>query len=82
MDERIEFNVSLPKNTFRALRKVARRQHKSETDLAEAAIEEFLEKANNSGKLVGLFANESALIDQILGQAMEDRENMPLRLDC
>jgi len=82
MDEKIEFNISLPKNIFRALRKVAKRQHKSETDLAQAAIEEFLEKANNTGKLVGLFANESALIDQILGQVMEDRENMPLRLDC
>ena len=82
MDERIEFNVSLPKNTFRALCKAARRQHKSETDLAEAAIEEFLEKANDAGKLVGLFANEPTLIDQILNQAMDDRENMPLRLDC
>jgi hypothetical protein len=80
MDERIEFNVSLPKNTLRALRKVAKRQHKSETDLAVAAIEEFFENANNTGKIVGLFANEPALIDQILSQTMDGRENMPLRV--
>jgi hypothetical protein len=68
----------LPKNTFRALHKAVKRQHKSETDLDATAIEEFLEKANNTGKLVGLFANEPATIDQILGQAMDDREKVPL----
>jgi 2-keto-3-deoxy-L-rhamnonate aldolase RhmA len=60
------------------LRKAARRQHKSETDLAETAIEEFLQKAKNTGKVVGLFANEPATIDQILSQAMDDREKVPL----
>lgn len=45
-------------------------------------LKNFFKKANNTGKLVGLFANEPALIDQILGQAMGNSENMPLRLDC
>jgi predicted transcriptional regulator len=82
MDEKIELHVSLPKNTFRELRKMARRQHKSETDLAEAAIEEYIEKENISGKLIGLFASEPELIDQILDHVMNDREKVPLRLDC
>jgi hypothetical protein len=68
--------------SFQALCTAARRPHKSEINLDETGIEEFHEKANNTGKLVGLFANEPALIDQILGQAMGDSENMPLRLDC
>jgi hypothetical protein len=82
MDERIELNVSLRKNTFRALRKAAKRQHKSETDLAVTAIEEFLDRADDSGMLEGLFADEPALIDQILNLAMEDRENLPQRLNA
>jgi len=80
MNETIAIQLMLPKDTYQALQQTARRQSKSEADLAVTAIEAYLGQTSGIDPLWGLFADEPELIDQVVEQAMQDRERIPLRL--
>ena len=80
MSETITIQLLLPKDIYQALQQAARRQSKSEADLAVTAIEAYLGQASDIDPLWGLFADDSTLIDQVVQQAMRDRERIPMRL--
>ncbi|MBI3734229.1 MAG: hypothetical protein HY259_12360 [Chloroflexi bacterium] len=79
MSERVELELALPKNTYDALKQAAERKQKSEAELAIEAIEAYVKPPAAADPLVGLFADEPELIDQIMRDIMEARETTPLR---
>jgi hypothetical protein len=80
MSETIAVSLGLPKHLYQALQRTARQLHKSEADLVSAALESYLVKPAADDPLLGLFADDPGLIDQVAQQAMQDRERIPLRL--
>jgi hypothetical protein len=72
MDKVVE--LKLPSDTFLALQRAAVREHKSETELAVEAIHAYLEQLGINDPLIGLFADEPELMDEITENAMQVRE--------
>jgi hypothetical protein len=80
MDATIAIQVRLTKRTFAALQKAAALAQSTEAEVASAAIEMYLQKLAGFDPLLGLFADETALIDEITGEAMHSREHATWRL--
>lgn len=80
MDGTIAIQIRLTKGTFAALQKAAAQAHSTEADIASAAIEMYLQKLAGFDPLLGLFADEAALIDKITEEAMHGREHAAWRL--
>ena len=70
----------LPNSTFSSLKQAAEQRKKTEAELALEAIRAYLEQPASSSTLLGLFADEPELVDSITQDAMQSRENTPLRL--
>ena len=69
----------LPHRTYLALKQAAEQEKKSETELAVEAIQAYLDRLARIDPLLGLFADDPALIDSIAADALRDRESTPLR---
>lgn len=69
--------LELSKQTYDALRRAALEARKSEAEFAVDAIEAYLAA---SEPLIGLFANDPALIDEVLADAMQARKEIKWRL--
>lgn len=80
MSDSIGIRIKLPASTYRALKRAAEQERKTEAELAVDAIRAYLKPAPRALPLVGLFADEMELIDAITERAMVSRENTPLRL--
>ncbi len=80
MDSSIEIELVLPERTYIALKQAAEEKHKSEAEVAVEAIQAYLEPAPAKDGLLGLFSDEPELIDRITEEAMQNRENTPLRI--
>jgi len=80
VSDTVTLKLSIPKRTYQAIRQVAEQKHKSETELVVEAVEDYLDRATQGDPLLGLFADEPDLIDEIASEAMRGRENTPLRL--
>jgi hypothetical protein len=78
MDKMIE--VAMPENTYRALVRAAEQNRKTEAEIALDAIRAYLKPSIQVDSLLGLFAEDAELIDDITERAMEIREVTPLRL--
>ena len=79
MSDTVTLKVSIPKGTYRAVQQVAEQRNKTEAEVVIEAVQAFLEKSQPD-PLLGLFADEPDLIDEIASEAMRGRENTPLRL--
>lgn len=80
MSENISFQVSLPKNTYQALKRVAKKTHKSESDIMLDALRAYLDQLAKVDPFLGMFADESDLMDEVVTYAMRTRESTPLRI--
>ena len=80
MTENISFQVSLPKTTYQALKRVARKKHKSESDIMLDALRAYLDQLAKVDPLLGMFADEADLMDEVVIYAMKTRESIPLRI--
>jgi len=80
MDHSVEIEIVLPESTYQALRQAAEEKHKTESELAADAIRAYFEPEGLQVSLLGLFADEPNLIDQITEKAMQTRETAALRL--
>ncbi len=73
MNPFIEFKLSLPTDTFQALQRAALREQKTESELALEAIRSYLKSRDIIDPLIGLFADEPKLMDEITEAAMRSR---------
>ncbi len=79
MSDTVTLKVSMPKGTYRAVQQAAEQRHKTEAEVVVEAVQVYLEQSQ-ADPLLGLFADEPDLIDEIASEAMRGRENTPLRL--
>lgn len=80
MSENVSFRVSLPKRAYQALKRVAKKKQKSESDILLDALRAYLEQLAKVDPLLGMFANDTELMDEVLTYAMQTRETTPLRI--
>lgn len=73
--------VELNAQTSERARRLARARGTTITALVESLITQLDRREQEPDPLIGLFADEPALLDQVLAQAMETRETVPLRID-
>ena len=76
----IALELKLPESTYGALQQAAIQAQKSEAEVALAAIQAYLDQLANIDPLLGLFADDTQLIDEIEADAMQARERAILRL--
>ena len=80
MPENISFRVSFPKRTYQALKRIAKKRHKSESDILLDALRAYLDQLAKVDPFLGMFADESDLMDEVVAYAMQTRESTPLRI--
>ena len=73
--------VQLPKFTYRSLQRVAVRSRRTENEVVSDVLQEYFAKTAVSDSLIGLFADDSALIDEVTTSAMVERETAQLRVE-
>ena len=80
MPENISFRVSFPKRTYQALKRIAKKRHKSESDILLDALRAYLDQLAKVDPFLGMFADESDLMDEVVTYTMRSRESTPLRI--
>ena len=70
----IALKLKLPESTYTALQQAANKAQKSEAEIALTAIQAYLNQLADIDPLLGLFADDTQLIDQIEAEAMQSRE--------
>lgn len=80
MAEHITFRVSLPKRAYQSLKRIARKKQKSESDILLDALRAYLEQLAKVDPFLGMFADETELVDNVVTYAMQMREHTPLRI--
>lgn len=80
MSNSIGIKIKLPASTYRALKRAAEQKRKTAAELAVDAIRVYLKPSTRATPLLGLFSDETELIDAIAERAMEAREKTPLRV--
>lgn len=80
MSDNIFLRVSLPKRTYQALKRVAKKRQKSESDILLDALRAYLDQLAKVDPFLGMFADESNLMDQVVTYAMQSRETTPFRI--
>lgn len=73
--------VQLPTFTYRSLQRVAVRSHRTEDEVVSDVLQEYFAKTAVSDSLLGLFADDTALMDEVTAAAMVDREEARLRVE-
>jgi hypothetical protein len=76
----VALKLKLPESTFAALQQAATQAKKCEAEVALTAIHAYQDQLAKIDPLLGLFADDSQLIDQIEADAMLAREKAVLRL--
>ena len=79
MSDMTTIQLALPTSTYLALKQAAEQKHQTETELVIEAIQTYLEQLAKIDRLLGLFASEPDLIDDIVRDVLQDRERMPWR---
>lgn len=80
MSENISLRVSLPKRAYQALKRVAKKKQKSESDILLDALRAYLDQLAKIDPLLGMFADDTDLVDEALTYVMQTREATPLRI--
>jgi len=80
MTESVSFQVSLPKTAYQALKRVAKKTHKSESDIMLDALRAYLNHLAKVDPFLGMFADDADMMDEVVTYAMRTRETTPLRI--
>ncbi len=72
--------LELDEQTIERARHIAALRHSTLEELIRDVIELLTAAEGSPDPLLGMFAQEAALIDQVLDQAMTARETDPLRV--
>lgn len=76
----VTMQLQLTDHTYRALRQVAARSRKTEDQVVLDALQDYLAKTAVANPILGLFADDPALLDAVTEAALLDREQSQLRL--
>jgi len=76
----IAIELKLPERTYAALRQAAAQSQKTESEVALDAIQSYLAQITAIDPLLGMFADDPVLIDQVEADAMQSREQAKWRL--
>ncbi len=71
--------IELDPQTSERARRLAQARGISMTALVQTLIAQLDRDTGTPDALLGLFADEPALLDQVVAQAMQTRETLPLR---
>ncbi|MBK8985523.1 MAG: hypothetical protein IPM39_05490 [Chloroflexi bacterium] len=74
-------NLQLTDRTYRALRQAAARSQKTEDQVLLDALQDYLAKTAVANPLLGLFADDPALLDAVTEATLLDREQSQFRLE-
>jgi hypothetical protein len=77
----VTMQLQLTDRTYRALRQAAARSQKTEDQVLLDALQDYLAKTAVANPLLGLFADDPALLDAVTEAALLDREQSQLRLE-
>ena len=80
MVDTVALELQLPLDIYLALEQAAARENRTDVVVAVTAIEAYLKRRRGDNPLLGLFADEADLVDEIVESAMRDRECASLRL--
>ena len=80
MSDTMVIELALPNSTYLKLKQAAQQKHKTEAELALEAVRAYLAQWTKIDPLLGLYADEPELVDSVTQDAMQSRENTPLRL--
>ena len=80
MVDTVALELQLPLDIYLALEQAAARENRPDVVVAMTAIEAYLKRRRGDNPLLGLFADEADLVDEIVESAMRDRECASLRL--
>ena len=72
--------LTLPETTYLSLTRAAEQENKTAVELAVEVIETYFNRLKDIDPLLGLFADEPELIDQMVEDVMLTRSSTPLRL--
>ena len=78
MDDTKTLELVLPASTYLALKQAAEQKKKTEVELILEAIQKYLVQLTQIEPLLGLFANEPELMDEVAADAMRGREGTPI----
>lgn len=74
MTESISFQVSFPKTAYQALKRIAKKSHKSESDVMLDALRIYLDPLAKVDPFLGMFADEADMMNEATADAMRTRE--------
>ncbi len=80
MTENVSFRLSLPKATYRTLQQVAKKKHKTESDILLDALRAYLDHLAKVDPFLGMFAEDADMMDKVVTYAMQTRESTPFRI--
>ncbi len=80
MTEHISLHISLPKTAYRALQRVAKKKQKTESDILLDALRAYLDHLAKVDPFLGMFAEDTDMVDEVVTYAMRTRESTPLRI--
>lgn len=72
--------LALPQTIYESLQQFAQASHKTERDLIVEAVQAYLDQERATPSLVGLFADEHDMLEQVAEDALHTREEATLRL--
>lgn len=73
--------ITLPDEMYAALKQAAEKKQKSESELVMEAVETYLTQPQPRVPMLGLFADEPELIDELMETIMHNRETIPWRVN-
>jgi hypothetical protein len=65
---------------YQALKRVAKKAHKSESDILLDALGAYLDQLAKVDPFLGMFAEDADMMDEVVTYAMRTRVSIPLRI--
>lgn len=72
--------IQLSDTLYQKLQQAAQSRQVTESEVAKSVIQDFLEQNNAASSIIGLFSDQSELVDQVVADAMRSRQTDALRV--
>ena len=75
----MEVTIDIDEGVYDIIQRMARNRHASPTELIAGCVANFAQAPTCERSVIGLFASEADLLDEVVEDAMRARERDPLR---